>query len=661
MTSSTGPGPGPALGRPRSSGYAGVGRERRRLGDLLVESGLLNPDQLDRALVEQGAAGGARRRLGQVVVDLGMATERDVAKALADQLGLELVDLSRRVPAPDVVRLLPRQVAERTRVIVLDRTTRGLLVATADPTNVLALDDVKLYTRAAEVQVVVAMDSQIRDQITRAWALGEDDGGVSAIAEATEDAEERESFGVVDDEAPIVKLVNRVLADAVRLRASDIHVEVQREGLRIRYRVDGILRDIMTAPRRISGSVISRIKIIAGLDIAERRVPQDGRTRFVVEGTPVDARVSSLPALHGEKIVIRLLSRGESITPLTGLGLEPDQLRALSGALSAPQGLVLITGPTGSGKTNTLYSAIARITSPELNVVTLEDPVEIQLPGITQVGVNNKAGMTFAAGLRSVLRQDPDVVLVGEVRDAETAELALAAAMTGHLVLTTLHTNSAVAALTRLVDMGAEPFLVASSLTCSVAQRLVRRPCAACARPYRPDGATLAVLGLVAEDLARGTPLRGPGCPDCGGTGYRGRTAVFEVLAVDAAMREVLVKDPSESAVSAAARAGGMLTLRGAAIAKAMRGETTFEEAVRVTHTDHVQRDGCPACNRVVDKDMVVCPWCTVSLDRGQCRQCSRSLDPDWRVCPWCRTPARPPARGARPAAAAAPPAPRSR
>ncbi|MFN8075948.1 MAG: ATPase, T2SS/T4P/T4SS family [Kineosporiaceae bacterium] len=622
------------------SGQPGLAGRRRRIGDVLVDAGLLTPEQLDVALEAQRNAPGPRRRLGQVVVELGLATERDVAQALADLLGLQMVDLSRAVPAPDVVRLLPRAVAERTRVLVLDRTPRGgLVVAASDPTNVLALDDVKLYTHSSEIQVVVAVDSQIRDQIARAWSLGEDSTQVTAAEESIDDDIEAPS-GLPDDDAPIVRLVNRILGDAVLQRASDIHIEAQRDTLRVRYRIDGILRDVMNAPRRLATSVVSRIKIMSGLDISERRVPQDGRSRFTVEGTAIDARVSTLPSLHGEKVVIRLLTRGDSVPNLGSLGMLPRQLEGFQSALSVPQGLILITGPTGSGKTNTLYSAISHVMSPEKNIVTLEDPVEVQLPGITQVGVNTKTGMTFSAGLRSILRQDPDIVLVGEVRDGETAELALKASLTGHMVLTTLHTNSAVAAITRLVDMGAEPFLVASSLTATIAQRLVRTPCRACAAPYRPDDVTLALLGMSAQDLAGANPTRGTGCADCGGTGYRGRTGIYEVLVVDAALRQVLIKDPSEGTIAAAARAAGMQTLRGSAIEKAMAGDTTFEEVIRVTQSDQATDHACHACGRPVENDMVACPWCSVTLDRGHCSACARSLDPDWRVCPWCRTPA---------------------
>jgi type IV pilus assembly protein PilB len=641
--SSTTPGPAGAAASAAGRTFVPSQAARKRLGDVLVSTGLLTPEQLETALSAQSSSTGPRRRLGQVVVDLGLASERDVAECLASLLGLELIDLSKIVPAPDVVKLLPRQVAERVRVLVLDRTPAGgVVIAAADPTNVLALDDVRLYTRSSDLKMYVATESQIRDQLNRAWSLGQDSASVEAIVDDVEDDEEGASAapsgGVSVDDAPIVKLVNQILADAVRLRASDIHVEVQRDVMRVRYRVDGLLRDVMNAPRRIAGSAISRIKIMSGLDIAERRVPQDGRTRFSVEGMAVDARVSTLPSLHGEKVVIRLLTRGDAVPGLDSLGFEPEQLAAFRAALNVPQGLVLITGPTGSGKTNTLYSAIAEIRTPDKNIVTLEDPVEVQLPGITQVGVNDKQGMTFSRGLRSILRQDPDIILVGEVRDAETAELALKAALTGHLVLTTLHTNSAVAALTRLVDMGAEPFLVASSLTAAVAQRLVRRPCGSCLETYRPDDVTLAMLGLTPADLGRTLPHRGAGCPECGGTGYKGRTAVYEVLSVDSTMRQVLIKDPSEGAVGAQARAVGMATLRASAIEKARRGETTFEEAARVTHSDAGGTHACPACERRVESDMVVCPWCAVTLDRGHCQNCARQLDPDWKVCPWCRT-----------------------
>jgi type IV pilus assembly protein PilB len=339
---------------------------------------------------------------------------------------------------------------------------------------------------------------------------------------------------------------------------------------------------------------VSRIKIMSGLDIAERRVPQDGRVRLSVGSKRIDARVSTLPSVNGEKVVIRLLADSEGLAPLDSMGLEPQQYDAIRDALESPQGLILITGPTGSGKTNTLYAAINTIRSSETNIVTLEDPVEIQLPGITQVHVNDRTGLTFARGLRAILRQDPDVVLVGEVRDSETAELALHAAMTGHLVLTTLHTNDAISSLSRLVDIGIEPYLVASSLSLVIAQRLVRKPCASCVAPYVPTDQVLGKLGLDEDALAYATPMRGRGCGDCAGTGYRGRTGVFEVLPVTSTVRSALQRQASEAEIAALALDAGWRTIRQSAVAKAARGETTFEEVLRVSHRDALEHVAAP-------------------------------------------------------------------
>jgi type IV pilus assembly protein PilB len=356
----------------------------------------------------------------------------------------------------------------------------------------------------------------------------------------------------------------------------------------------------------------------------------------------LDARVSTLPNIHGEKVVVRLLSRADSIPPLTKIGMGEKQLEALMSALVSPQGLILITGPTGSGKTSTLYSGIQHIKTPDRNIVTLEDPVEMGVTGITQVQVHERSGMTFSRGLRSVLRQDPDVVLVGEVRDSETAKLALEASMTGHQVLTTLHTNSAPGALTRLIDMGVEPFLVASSLTLVVAQRLVRRVCDSCAQPYTPPERILATLGIDAKDLEQANLRRGAGCNECGGTGYKGRLGIFEVLPVTANMRAVLMTTPNEGAVAAAALAEGMQTLRACAIGKANAGLTTFEEVLRVTQVDSTSGLHCNACGGALASDMIACPWCAAAIDRGHCGECDRQLEPEWRVCPWCRTPTPP-------------------
>jgi type IV pilus assembly protein PilB len=616
--------------------------QRRRLGEVLVEHGVVTEEQVTKALALQSDVepGKRRKRLGAVIIEAGFATDRQIAEALAAALGLNVTDLGQLPISPEIVRSLPRAVAERSNVLVLERVGNRVTVATSDPTNIVAIDDVKLYMDATEVEVLVATDGQVREHLGRAWSLSEDSSDVSTMFEEIDASEDLpEDVQVSGQEAaPIVKLVDVILADAVRARASDVHVEPQAGELRIRYRVDGLLRDVMTVPRNAAAATVSRIKIVSGLDISERRRPQDGRAKLTVDGATVEARVSTLPTLHGEKAVIRLLPRSDNIPRLDKTGLTGSQFDALTSALVQSQGLVLITGPTGSGKTNTLYAGIQQISTPDRNIVTLEDPVEIQVSGITQVQVNERAGMTFARGLRSILRQDPDIVLVGEVRDQETAELALQASLTGHLVLTTLHTNDAVSAITRLVDMGVEPFLVASSLTLVVAQRLVRRPCATCLTDYTPSPRTLTLLGIAEADLKDATPKRGKGCPECGGTGYRGRTGVFEVLPVTAEMRHVLLTTPTEAAIGAAARAHGMATLRTSALAAAHRGETTYEEVLRATHIDDVSGPRCPACARVLADDMVCCPWDGTAIGHNRCTSCDRAMDPQWQTCPWCRT-----------------------
>ena len=563
---------------------------RRRLGEVLVSRGVIDEEQLDELLAEQAAyiptEGNGRIRLGQLVVRRAMGTEDEVAEALGDLLALDVVDLSVEPVDPTVARLIPRSMAERFDLIVLARDDTGLRVAASDPTNVLALDDVRIHTHQRSLHVVVATPTQIAAQIKRVWSLGDD--AADAVQLLSIEHEDAIDDSEDTDQTPTVRLLDALLGDAVRAGASDIHVEPQREGVRIRYRVDGLLRDMMTVPRNAGPSMTSRLKIISGLDIAERRVPQDGRTRISVDGKTIDARVSTLPAIHGEKVVIRLLTTTDRVPSLDAIGLLPEQLDSLRRALLVSQGLILITGPTGSGKTNTLYAAINQVVDPERNVVTLEDPVEIQMAGITQVNVNPRAGMTFAKGLRAILRQDPDVVLVGEVRDRETAELALRASLTGHLVLSTVHTNGAVQALTRLVDMEIPPYLVASSLNLVVAQRLVRQVCTDCSEPYQPSDEVLDALGMtdgVTEGMpAETAPHRGTGCLHCGMSGFRGRIGVFEVLPVTTSLRRAFSHDPTEETLLS--NAAGFLTLKDAALVHAANGRTTYEEVLRVTQVD---------------------------------------------------------------------------
>lgn len=627
---------------------------RRRIGEVLVSSGTITEDQLHEALAAQAAqpTDQPRKKLGTMIVALGLASEMQIADALGEAIGLQVVDLAQTAISPETARVIPRNVAERYGVLALEWNGRTLKVAIADPTNVVALDDARLYTKAHDLHVVVATESGIREHLGRIWSLAEDSSDMVTMLEDV-DAESDSDFITTSkdaDSTPVVRLVNVILADAVRARASDIHVEPQLRDVRIRYRIDGLLRDVMTVPRNAAAPLTSRIKIISGLDIAERRRPQDGRARLSVDGISLDARISSLPTMHGEKIVIRLLARADSVPLLIKSGMEEKQLEDVLTAMLVPQGLILITGPTGSGKTSTLYSAINQLRMPDRNIVTLEDPVEIQLPGVNQVQVHEKSGLTFARGLRSILRQDPDIVLVGEVRDLETAELALQASLTGHMVLTTLHTNGAIAAITRFIDMGLEPFLVASSLSLVVAQRLVRTPCLACVGPYTPSPRTLKLLGLVESDVEEAVLRRGRGCNDCGQTGYKGRIGIYEVLPVTSGVRSALIHNPTEANILAAAQGAGMISLRAAGLLKAMRGETTLEEVLRVTHVDVVDGTRCPACDRGVMEDMLCCPWCGTDVDRGNCSSCAKPLDPDWRTCPYCRADAPRKPDGLRPA-----------
>jgi type IV pilus assembly protein PilB len=467
-----------------------------------------------------------------------------------------------------------------------------LTVALADPTNVLALDDIRLATKLASVRTAVATASDIKEAVNRysgGGASGETFGSLADVEglEATEAREEDlEQVGDVDD-APVVRLVNAIMGEALHSRASDIHVEPQERDVRVRYRIDGLLREVTVVPKAIQGPLISRIKILSGMDISERRKPQDGRGRIKLERLEADTRVSSMPTMHGETVVIRLLRKEtEKAKTLAEVGLDEGDRVVVERALGEPQGLILITGPTGSGKTSSLYAGLASVIRPDINVVTLEDPVEYQMRGVNQVQINERVGLTFAGGLRTILRQDPDIVMVGEIRDPETASIAMQASMTGHLVLSTLHTNDAPSAVSRLIDMGVEPFLITSSLTLVVGQRLARVPCSKCSEPVEADPRTLELLGL-GPDQIDGAGLRsGPGCGFCAQTGYQGRIGLFEVVRVTRKIRELIVARATEVALKEEAVAGGMRSMRADGLTKALAGRTTLEEVLRVTPPD---------------------------------------------------------------------------
>lgn len=548
---------------------------RLRLGEVLIGLGVLTEVDLACALDRQSR--GPRSRLGAVLLDMGLASEADVARGLAALHGLPLLDVDALAIQADVARTVPPAMAQRLGILAYGRDGQGLLVAVADPVDVVALDDIRRITGALTLVVGVAARSAIMLALAQVWAEAEDRDVVQAFVDETAVSAAPAEVDDAEDAATI-RLVDRLLDVAVRERASDLHLEPHRGSVLVRLRVDGVLQEVLDLPPAGYAAVTARLKIIAGLDIIERRVPQDGRARIRVAGGVVDVRVSTVPAMHGEKIVVRILPSASRLPDLRGLGLTDDQRGLLLEVMSRPQGLILITGPTGSGKTNTLYAALAEGVDSTRNVMTLEDPVEIELPGITQIQIDEKAGLSFARALRACLRQDPDVLLVGEIRDQDTAELAVRAALTGHLVLATLHTLDAAAAITRLADMGVAPYLVTSSLALVVSQRLVRIPCPECAAP--DPGALDALHQLAVPDTA-GAWVRAAGCSACSDTGYRGRTAVLEMLPVTEALRSALLAGAGEERVRAIAEKAGHVSLFDSGLRKAREGRTTLAEVLR--------------------------------------------------------------------------------
>jgi type IV pilus assembly protein PilB len=550
---------------------------RKPLGQSLVELGHLSPEGLSRALEEQRRTGTSLR---EVILRLNLASESAILDYYEDQLGIPRMDLSTYVLEPEIVRLLPDRVARQYTVLPLFKIGSTLTVAMADPLDVVALDEVKKST-GLEVDVVVSPLGQIREAIERLNPAGT---GLDQLAR--EQALRQVAAEVAarpEEDGPIIRFVNAVVQQAAREGASDLHLEPDESSFRIRLRVDGILREVSVQSKALYAPVVSRVKIMAALDIAERRLPQDGRIRMNVAGRDLDLRVSTFPTIHGENVVLRLLDRSATLIGLAELGLAPAPLATLERMIRKPNGIVLVTGPTGSGKTTTLYSCIQRINSVERNIVTLEDPVEFHMGSIRQTQVDPDAGLTFARGLRALLRQDPDIVMVGEIRDAETAEISVRSALTGHLVLSTLHTNDAAGALPRLIDMQIEPFLLSSAMLGVVAQRLVRRVCDKCKQPITPPADLAEALSL---NPSLGTFQHGAGCRACSGTGYRGRVGIFEVLDVDDEMQALIAQRAPSEEIARAARRSGMRTLREDAVKKAAEGLTTLQEVLRVTKRD---------------------------------------------------------------------------
>jgi type IV pilus assembly protein PilB len=557
-----------------------------RIGDLLVREGLITKQQLDQALAEQRNSG---ERLGYALVKHGFVREIEITKMLARQYRVPAVDLSRFEVDPKLIKLVPAEVAVKHTVLPLKREGRTLTVAMVDPTNVQVLDDLKFITRF-DIFPVIAGEYTLRNSIERYYE--QTDAQLQSLLKDIEEEdleiveeEDEDDVGPVQvaDDAPVVKLINGVLTDAVKRGASDVHIEPFEHELKVRYRIDGSLAEVMKPPIKLKAALTSRVKIMSNLNIAERRVPQDGRIKMKMGKRVIDFRVSTLPVIYGEKIVLRILDKGNLTLDLQKFGFEAKAERDLMRAIMNPYGMVLVTGPTGSGKTTTLYSALSQINTVEVNIMTAEDPVEYNLHGINQVLVRNEVGMSFAAALKAFLRQDPNIIMVGEIRDLETGSIAIKAALTGHLVLSTLHTNDAPSTVTRMIDMGIEPFNVASAVNLIVAQRLVRRICSECKDEHQYTDEELSVLNLTEQELQDITFYRGTGCDACAGSGYKGRQGLYEVLSMSPELRRMVMKEASTADLTEQAVKEGMLTLRMDGLQKIRRGITTLEEVAKET------------------------------------------------------------------------------
>ncbi|HEY5027733.1 MAG TPA: type IV-A pilus assembly ATPase PilB [Candidatus Angelobacter sp.] len=568
----------------------------QRLGDLLVKEKIITPDQLDKALKTQREAG-PNSRLGSTLVHLGFVSDEEVTNFLSRQYGVPAINLQYFEIDSSVVKLIPEETAKRYQILPLSRVGASLTIAMVDPTNVFAMDDIKFMT-GFNIEPVVASESAIMEAIDKAYGGSQQSENVDdLLASMGEEADvelqaDQDEMDLAEleksaDEAPIVKLVNIVMTDAVKRGASDIHIEPYEKEYRVRFRIDGVLQHIMSPPMKLKDAITSRIKIMAKMDISEKRLPQDGRIMLKMQiggkKKQLDFRVNCLPTLWGEKVVMRLLDKENLRLDMTKLGFEPESLEKFQRAVLKPYGMVLVTGPTGSGKTNTLYSSVSLLNKPDTNIITAEDPVEFQLQGVNQVQMKESIGLNFAAALRAFLRQDPNVILVGEIRDFETAEIAIKAALTGHLVLSTLHTNGAPETISRLMNMGIEPFLVATAVHLICAQRLIRRICIECREEVPMPVQAKIDAGFTPEEAKTAKIFKGKGCPVCNGTGYKGRAGLYEVMEIDDEIRELILIGASAVELKKKAIERGMITLRRSGLVKVKEGVSTLEEVARET------------------------------------------------------------------------------
>ncbi len=557
-------------------------RTKKRLGDILVQAGKINQSDLMSALKKQALSG---RRLGEILVDEGLVNENDILSVLELQLGIKRVNVDNLDIDDDVLRRVPESVAKKHCIIPVKVDGNNIYIAMSDPFNLIAVEDVKLVSG---LNVIKLLDnkSSIEQVINRKYTKQHAERVASVLVahekESLKQEKKQDNIEQVEEinkSAPVVKLVDTIIENAVRMNGSDIHIEPFEKDVRVRVRVDGELQQVLSIPKESQSTLITRFKILASLNIAEKRVPQDGRILTNVDGKGIDLRVSVLPTVNGEKIVIRILAKDSTLMNKETLGLRKDDMDKLTRIMQNPFGIILVTGPTGSGKSTTLYAVLNELNTINKNIITVEDPVEFLIDGINQVAVNNKAGLTFAAGLRSILRQDPDIIMVGEIRDSETAEIAIRAAITGHVVLSTLHTNDAPSSVARLVDMGIEPYLISTSVTGIVAQRLVRKICPRCAKKYRATDYEKKILKESGENVIL---TKGVGCPYCNNTGYKGRVGIYEILEIDRNIREAITLGKTSDVLRDIAISGGMKTLRTACTEHVLEGITTIDELMRV-------------------------------------------------------------------------------
>lgn len=613
---------------------------RRRIGELFVEAGLLTQEKLSEALDAQKKTG---KRLGQTLIEMNAISEEEMAFALAMQLKIPYVDLKNLEIPGKVMEAIPEEISRKFLCIPIALKNSVLDVAMADPLDLNMMKDLQFIT-GYSIQPAISTSAQIIDTVQKHYhpdkSIGditEEFGGedIMEFLPEREIREEEEERPEETKDSPFVKMVDLIIKNAIKKRASDVHIEAQENQVRVRNRIDGVLQDSIKLPKWTQPIIISRIKVLGGMDIAEKRLPQDGRIKVRTKTGSVDLRVSTLPTYYGEKAVIRILNKQESFLTLQELGFSEKSLATMQNCISQPQGMVLITGPTGSGKTSSLYACMQSIKSDEVNIVTVEDPVEFELAGINQVQINEKVGLTFPYVLRSILRQDPNVIMIGEIRDVDTAEIALQASLTGHLVLSTLHTNDAPSAVTRLLDIGMAPYMIASSVICIVAQRLVRVICQDCKEEYVPNPDLLSRLSLDSQALPFAF-YRGAGCSKCGNTGYRGRTVIEEVMIMSRKLRELTQTGATADQLREAAMAAGMTTLGVSGLKKIEMGITSLEEVLKAVQQKEELTTLCPHCGKGVSLDFKDCPYCNKPLV-PTCRTCSRIVHADWVVCPYCR------------------------